>query len=362
MSVFPPVDEPSSPPRVLAQKLGVSIAAVELARSFDIVDMAVESYIPTRLYGYDVLSRHGTGLFRGYCFGHFDIPRATEVGVTGAAWSITTNPFRTSKGRWKIFLKNLEYLRAYAEASDGTLAIARTLSEYTQARAQGAFVWMLSVQGANCIDGAPNGPEDIPDKLLTRATLLHLTNSQIGTSSSPWGRLRRNKGLSSYGRTLVEKLNASRIFVDLAHASPTTFWDAVDVHSSNIPVLSTHTGVQGVCQSWRNLDDDQIRAIAHTGGVVGIIYSSFFLVPQGRANHGRIVVEHMNHAIRVAGEEHVGIGSDYDGFIVPPPELRSADSYPRLVQYMLDDGWSELRIQRVLGGNFLRAFGQLRPE
>jgi membrane dipeptidase len=151
------------------------------------------------------------------------------------------------------------------------------------------------------------------------------------------------------------------VFVDLAHAHPESFWDAVDAHDGRLPLLSTHTGVSGVYPSWRNLDDRQLRAIADTGGVVGIIYSSFFLVPRGREDGVRMVVEHMEHAIRVAGEEHVGLGTDYDGFIIPPPDLRSADSYPRLVQAMLDAGWSERRIARVLGGNFLRAFGEMRP-
>lgn len=349
-------------PGTLAERLQVSVDAVDIARAVDLIDLHVDVMIPVRLYGFDVRVRHGTGLLRGFGFGHFDLPRARDGGLSGAMWSITTNPFRSRGGRWRTFLRNLDRLRAIVEASSGALRIVRSLSEYRAARARGAVACMPAVQGANCLDGALAGPRDVPDRLLTRATLVHLTNSKIGATCGPWGRYRRNKGLTARGRALVEQLDEERVFVDLAHAHPETFWDAVDAHDRSLPLTSTHTGVSGIYPHWRNLDDPQLRAIAETGGVVGIIFSSYFLVPRGRKNHGRMVIEHMEHAIRVAGEEHVGLGTDYDGFIIPPPDLRSAEAYPRLVQYMLDAGWSSSRIERVLGRNFLRAFGELRPE
>lgn len=347
-------------PGVLAQRLSVSRDAVELARGLEVVDLAVESFIPARLYGYDLLRRHrpDRGL-SGFGFGHLDMPRARDGGLSGAMLSITTNPFRSRSGRWKTFLKNIGRIRRLADQSEGVLRLVRSLDEYWAARREGAVACLLSVQGANCLDGG--SPAEVPDRLLVRATLMHLTNSAIGATSGPWGRLRRHKGLTDFGRRLIEALDAERVFVDLAHAHPESFWDAVDAHHPHRPLLSTHTGVSAVCPSWRNLDDAQLRAIADSGGVIGVILSSYFLVPRGRRDEGRMVIEHMEHAIKVAGEEHVGLGSDYDGFIIPPPDLRSADSYPRLVQYMLDAGWSSLRIERVLGANALRALGELRP-
>lgn len=349
------------PPEVLAEQLGVSVEAVQWARATDLIDLHVDAFIPARLFGYDFRVRHeGAGL-RGYGFGHFDLPRAADGGLSGVMMSITTNPFRTAAGRWKAFLDNLERLRTLVASSSGGFRLARSLEEYRAARAAGAIACLPSVQGANCLDGALMGPLDVPDRLLTRATLVHLTNSRIGATSGPWGRFRRYKGLSARGRALVEQLDEARAFVDLAHAHPETFWDAVDAHDSELPLLVTHTGVDGVCPNWRNLDDGQLRAVADTGGVIGIIYSSYFLVPRGREDGPKMVVEHMEHAIDVAGEAHVGLGTDYDGFIIPPPGLRSAESYPRLIEEMLGAGWSPRRIERVLGGNFLRAFGELRP-
>lgn len=344
----------------LAAALGVSEEAVALSRALDIVDLHVDAFIPVRLWGYDLRTRHGRGLLRGYGFGHLDLPRARDGGLSGAMFSVTTNPFRSPRGRWNTLLRNLDRLREIAASSSGALRVARTLSEYQEARRQGAIACLPAVQGANCLDGALGGPRDIPDRMLTRATLIHLTNTPSGVTSGPWGRLRRHRGLSARGRALIAQLDEERIFVDLAHAHPDSFWDAVDAHDETLPLLATHTGVQGVKPMWRNLDDPQLEAIAETGGVVGIIAASYFLVPPGGRNHGSVLIDHMEHAIRVAGEEHVGLGTDFDGFIVPPPDFRSADAYPRLLQYMLDAGWSETRIRRVLGGNFLRAFGEMR--
>src|SRR5262249_20742595 len=156
----------------------------------------------------------------------------------------------------------------------GALRVARTLSEYRTAKESGAHACMLSVQGGNCFDAAPEGARAIPDRMITRVTLVHLTNSRLGARSAPVSILPRKskRGLSDSGRELVRALNEGRIFVDLAHIHPDGFWDAVAVHDPSQPLIATHTGVTGVTPHWRNLDDRQIKAIADTGGTIGIIY------------------------------------------------------------------------------------------
>ena len=194
-----------------------------------------------------------------------------------------------------------------------------------------------------------------------RATLVHLLNSVYGGTSSPLGAGRRARGLTDAGRDAVRAMNARRIFVDLAHIHERAFWDAVAVHDRTQPLVATHTGVAGVHPHWRNLTDPQVKAIADTGGVVGIIFSTEFLSRPGGPRDGGMIVEHVEHAIRVAGEDAVALGSDLDGMIVPPPDVPGVDAYPRVVQHMLDRGFGETRIRKVLGGNFLRALAALRP-
>lgn len=341
----------------------VSRAAVDLLRSAELVDLHIDTLIPPRLWGYDVLSRHDTGVLDGRFFGHLDVPRMEEAGLTGAMWSITTNPFRSAAARWRVFQRNLARLQALVAASGGRLRIARDAAEYRAARAAGAHAVLPAIQGGNALSAAPEGPASVPDRLVTRITLVHLTSSDLGGTNSPFHRLQpaRGTGLSAAGRRLVEQMDAERIFVDLAHIHPHAFWQAVDVHDRTRPLIATHTGVNGVRPHWRNLDDRQIRAIADTGGVVGIIFAAQFLArPDGPQDVG-MVVEHLEHVLDVGGVACAALGSDYDGAITPPADLRCGTSYVRVVDALLRRGHSEAVVRGILGENFLRSFERLRP-
>lgn len=365
---------------------GILKEAAAIADRAEIIDLHLDTFIPVRIFGWDINKRHGIGLTRGNFVGHMDLPRMKDGRLTGGLWSITTNPFRTARGRWRIFQKNLRNIRRMIDSTGGQMAIteagvpassapssapardaasfmvmARDYTEYKAVRARGAHAAMISVQGGNCFDAAPNSVEDVQDRAIVRVTLVHLTSSRLGVTSAPSSRFRRVRGLTAKGRDLVRSMNRARIFVDLAHIHPDGFWDAVAVHDPSQPLIVTHTGVTGVTPHWRNLDDRQIRAIADSGGTIGIIYSTNFLSSKGGAKDGGMVVDHMEHIIKVAGDDFVSIGSDFDGMIIPPRDLNGADSYVRLIGHMLKRGWSESRIQKVVGQNFLRAFAQLRP-
>jgi membrane dipeptidase len=218
----------------------------------------------------------------------------------------------------------------------------------------------LAVQGGNAFDSAAD-VQLIPDGALLRVTLMHLTDSALGATSSPLGRSRGRGGLTAAGRAMVEVLNERRILVDLAHASKHTFFDALDVHDRELPPVVTHTGVSGVHRSWRNLDDDQIRAIADCGGVVGIMYHRGFLGRPARRVGAEAIVRHLEHAIAVGGEDVAALGSDWDGMIVTPRDMPTALELPVLVDHMLARGWAGDRIRRVLGTNALRLIAAIRP-
>jgi membrane dipeptidase len=334
--------------------------AEALADTCEIIDLHIDTLIPIRIFGWDVRRRHGLGPTRGRFFGHMDLPRIKDGRLGGAMWSITTNPFRTAKGRWRVFQKNLERLRSVVAASEGALAVARDVAEYRRARERGAHAVIPAVQGGSCFDAAPSDFAETLDRTITRVTIVHLTSSVLGATSAPWSKLKRHRGLTDRGRALIERLNHARVFVDLAHVHPDGFWDAVAVHDRTQPLVATHTGVCGVTPHWRNLDDRQIRAIAETGGTIGIIYSKNFLASKDGAKDGGMVLDHMEHITRVAGEDFVSIGSDFDGAIIPPPGLDGAGSYTRLIGHMLERRWSEARIRKAVGQNFLRAFSALR--
>lgn len=340
---------------------GLRREAVAFIADHDLIDLHVDGMIPHRLFGYDLNHYHQRSYTGGRFMGHLDFPRAMEHGLRGAMWSITTNPFRTPAGRWRSFLLNLERLRGQVTASGGAVEVVTTWADYQSARARARHLCLPAIQGGNALAGAPGGCADIPGGAIVRVTLVHLTNSLYGVTSSPLKGWRGARGLSPAGRDLVTDLNRNRIFVDLAHINKRGFWDAVAIHDPTQPLLVTHTGVEGVRPHWRNLDDDQVRAVADTGGTVGVIFEKSFLRRSGGPRDGEMVLEHLLHIINLVGEDHASLGSDYDGMISPPEGLGRTPGYVPLVEAMLAKGWGSERIAKITGTNFLRCFRSLRP-
>jgi len=353
-----PVVDRSVDPAAWAAELGVSSQATELLLSADLIDLHLDLDVPVRLYGYDPAVRHPPPARPRLLWGHTDWPRLIEAGFTGVVYDIATNPARPPGDRLRATLRNVARVKERLAMYAAQLAFVRTVSDYRQARAEGRLAHWLSLQGGNAIladlsvlDG-PLGDD------LHRITLVHLTSSRLGGTSSPAG---RDGGIGPLGRELVARCNARRIFVDLAHAGKRTFWEALTAHRLDIPPIVTHTGVDAVRPHWRNLDDAQIRAIAERGGVIGIMYQSSFLERALLYAHRAAIVAHLQHVIDRVGEDHAAIGTDYDGAIVPPGDLPDVTHHPLLVQDMLDRGWTEDRVRKVLGLNALRVMAELRP-
>ncbi len=347
-----------------ARALGVSREAVEIYRSSDVIDLHLDSFIWTRVFRYDLRKPHGRGLLGRHVYSQTDFPRALEAGLTGGTWIITTNPAKPSRWRRDTFFANYEHIKAVFAEVPEQFALVRNRAQYAEARAAGRHGAFLGIQGGNCLDHDLADLDRIPgvgaDCDILRITLVHLTSSTLGETNSPIGRYRHPTvhGLTDRGREYVQRLNAKKIFVDLAHIGRRAFFDAVAVHDPSQPLMVTHTGVTGVHDMWRNIDDEQLRALAATGGTVGIMFQQSFL-GSGHVD-ARTVVDHIDHVIRVIGEDHVSLGTDYDGAISPPKDLPTLFELPRIVQVMLERGHSPERIGKVLGGNFLRTVEALR--
>ncbi|MES1189095.1 MAG: membrane dipeptidase [Myxococcales bacterium] len=338
------------------ERLAVSAEARALHDDADVIDLHVDSFIWRRIFGYDFRRRHGA-FTRGVMMSQFDLPRALEAGLNGATWVITTNPLGDARDREAKFFENLSDLTALLESPEAAARVVRSAAEYRAARAQGLHAAFIGVQGGNALAHSLDAIDRLSPGIILRVTILHLTSSRLGATSSPLG---GNFGLTNYGKDYVRRLNAHKILVDLAHISPAGFWDAIAAHDPTVPFVVTHTGVSGVFPHWRNLDDAQLRAVADSGGTVGIMYHSEFL--GDRLFGGRLdtIVRHIEHVINVAGEDTVSLGSDWDGSIVTPRDMPTVLELPRLTQAMLDRHWSEQRIRKVLGLNFLRVVQAVR--
>ena len=341
-----------------AAALGVSREAIELYVSAEVIDLHLDTFIWTRLAGYDLGRRHGQGLFAARFYGHADLPRLREAQIGGGIWSITTNPLRRASRRTTVLRCNMERLAAIFARFPDEVTLCRTASDYRAARAAGRHGAFLGIQGGNALDGE-GGLDAVDADALIKVTLVHLSNSTLGSTSAPGGD--PDAPLTARGHELLRRLDGKRIFVDLAHINRRGFFDAVAAHDRSLPLLVSHTGVAGVTAHWRNVDDEQLRAVAATGGVVGVMYQSSFLGDPWLGGRAISIVRHLEHIVATVGEDHAALGSDWDGAIVTPRDMPTCLELPRLVQHMLDRGWSPTRVEKIMGGNFLRALSELRP-
>jgi membrane dipeptidase len=344
----------------LSASLGISREAGQLYLSCEVVDLHVDTFIWTRVFGYDLGKRHGTGPLRARIWGQADAPRVLDAQLAGAMWVITTNPLRTRAGRLSTLLDNVAQLTHTLERT-GRIAVVKNMGEYEAARRAGKHAAFLGLQGGNALSRSLDDFDRPELATLWRITLLHFTRSRLGAPALPealcWG----DQGLTDYGRDYVRKLNEKRILVDLAHLAPEGFWQALEVHDHSLPLAVTHAACQSVFRHFRNLTDAQLRAVADTGGVVGVMFQSAFLGDRTLGGRAERVVDHLEHVIRTVGEDHAALGSDFDGAIMPPRDLKTVLELPRLVEIMLRRGFRDTTIRKVLGGNALRMLAALRP-
>jgi microsomal dipeptidase-like Zn-dependent dipeptidase len=250
-------------------------------------------------------------------------------------------------------LYQAERLQAAAERSQGALTLLRTAAELdrfvarraTDRRAVGA---LLGLEGSHALEGDLANVDALADAGFRMMAPTHFFDTDIGGSAHGVAK----GGLSAKGREWVARLEARRVLVDLAHASPATIDDVLAV--ARRPVVVSHTGVRGTCDNRRNLSDAQLRAIAGTGGVVGIGFWDTAVC----GDDAHAIARAVAHAVRVAGADHVSLGSDFDGAVTVPFD---ATGLPQVTQALLDAGLSEDVIARVMGGNVQRVLRASLP-
>jgi len=346
-----------SEPAQWAQKLGISTEAVKLYLDAEVIDLHTDTFLWKRLLGYRLSMRHSLPKWRARFGGQVDFPRVLEAQMAGIVWDIPTNPLVPKARKYGALRRQIALILEDLQACSQHFQPVVSFADYQAARAAGKVASWISIQGGQAIDNNLYDLERIPE--IHRITLVHFTRSRIGASN--FDRLHANLGLSPFGRDFVAKMVEQRILVDLSHINRKGFFDALEVMPSHVPPVVTHTGVKGVCDLWRNIDDAQIRAIAERQGTIGVIYEQNFLHRQKSQQTLSRIVDHMQHIIQVAGEDFVSLGSDYDGMITLPADFPDITWQPALVQEMLKRNWSEDRIRKILGQNFLRVVAAVRP-
>jgi len=344
--------------RELQQRLGVSERAARLVVESEVVDLHVDSYLWTRLCGYDLTATHQSGLLGARFARQADLPRLRAGQVKGSVFVITTNPLRGPDGQLAALERNLAKLKELLSAPRALARPVASYEEYADARLAGLHAGFLGVQGGHAF--ADPRAFSLPGlESLLLVTLVHLTPNRLGSTSTPLPFF-RDGGLTVRGRRALHELEERRILVDLAHASRRTFTEVLRVHRADRPLLVSHTGLSAVTPHWRNIDDQQLRAIADTGGLIGILFHGPFLGDSVLGGRARSVAHHLRHALSVVGPAHVALGSDWDGCIATPRDMPTCDMLPVLVDELLALSVPEGQIRMLLGQSFLELLRRLR--
>jgi membrane dipeptidase len=324
--------------------------------------------------------------------GHVDVPRMKAGGLSAAFFSIWVDARYGPGTAFRRALDLIGAVRALADSSP-EVELATSADEVRSATARGHVAALMGVEGGHAIE---NSIEKLDSLFRLGVRYMTLTwnngNDWAGSSTDP----NRQGGLTPLGRSVVRRMNELGMLVDVSHVSDRTFWDVIA--TSTRPVIASHSSCRALAHHPRNLTDDELRAIARNGGVVGINFYPVFLDDHFRHQYEELrrrikpetdsiraryrghpgesafevdkfvgeraesldvptidrLLDHIDHAVQVMGIDHVGLGSDFDGISVLPRPMKDVTSLPDVLRALRDRGYSDEDVRKILGENFLR--------
>ena len=330
--------------------------------------------------------------------GHFDAVRAKAGGLDAQFFSIWVEPqlFGAMGPRAvKRADDQISAIRALSEKHPETWQLATSAADVRRAAQDGKIAALMGLEGGYAIDEKLENVRryyDLGVRYMSPA--WSVSTSWAGSSGDEAGATR---GLNDFGKSVVREMNRLGMMVDVSHVSDKTFWDIVN--TSTKPVVATHSACRTIADVPRNLTDDMIRALAKTGGVVNVIFYPEHIEPgwsvlkkkvdveiaplvqqasesePGDAVHKKLardrvrqreyarrlpavyvsrIVDHIDHIVKLVGVDHVGIGSDFDGVQSTAADLATVADLPNLTRELLQRGYSESDVDKILGGNMLR--------
>ncbi len=360
----------------------------ERARQLHIRALVVDTHsdTPQRMVfdGFDLGHRDSDG--------HVDIPRLREGGLDAPFFSIWVPSSVTGPAAVKRALQQIDAVREQVRKHPSDLMLATTVGDIRAAHQQGKIAALMSVEGGHMIDDDLGVLRPFAGLGVRYMTLTHFLNNNWADSSTDKP---KHNGLTDLGKDVVREMNRLGMMVDISHVSDKTFYDVLAV--TKAPVIASHSSCRAICNHRRNMNDDMLRAVAKNGGVVMINFEVSFLSEEHRKAtdvqdmtiierqyaekcgtnlscqiltgnrevrqkmlEGKLpkvtwekIIEHIEHVMRVAGVDHVGLGSDFDGATMPLG-MDDASMLPRITQALLDKGYAEKDIEKILGGNLLR--------
>lgn len=323
---------------------------------------------------------------------HTDIARLRAGNVGAQFWSVYVpvetiadgNAFQTTK-------EQIEIVHKMIQRYPDVFALALNADDVERIRNDGKIASLIGMEGGHSIEGSIGKLRQLYSMGARYMTLTHSETLEWADSATD---LPRSDGLSPFGEEIVREMNRLGMLVDISHVSPATMLDALRV--SNAPVIFSHSSARAIADHPRNVPDEVLRELPKNGGVVMINFFSGFVVPQSAkrlvelselrrelkskypgnkeaqereikqwqlknpypAGEAEIIVDHIEHVIRTAGIDHVGLGSDYDGISKLPIGMEDVSKYPVITELMLRRGYEEEAIHKVLSGNAMRVLRQ----
>ena len=330
--------------------------------------------------------------------GHFDAVRARAGGLDAQFFSIWVEPQLFGGGGARAVKRaddQIAAIRALADKHPETWQLATSADDVRRAAQDGKIAALMGLEGGYAIDEKLENVQryyDLGVRYMSPA--WSVSTSWAGSSGDEIG---ASRGLNEFGKSVVREMNRLGMMVDVSHVSDKTFWDIVN--TSTKPVVATHSACRAIADVPRNLTDDMIRALANTGGVVNVIFYPEHIEPgwselkkrvdveiaplvqqaseseAGDAVHKKMardrvrqreyarrlpavhvsrIVDHIDRIVKIAGVDHVGIGSDFDGVQATTADLATVADLPNLTKELLRRGYSESDVDKILGGNMLR--------
>ncbi len=318
---------------------------------FPAIDLHADTLMWTRWLGYDLHARHTPPLPFAALGGHVDLPRMRDGGMGAQFFGLVSLPItHSARGSAAVVDAQIDALDEAILRRPG-LRLVRTAAEVEACRAAGELGALLGIEGAHALEGSLDKLGHFARRGVRYLGILHFSANEAGAPA--YGRGRDDAaGLTRWGHDLVHRCEAERVLVDLSHLNKRGFLDACAIATK--PPIVSHTGVLGAFDHWRNIDDEQLRAVAGLGGCVGVIFCPRFVGGEGLGP----VVKHMKHILDVVGEDVPALGSDWDGFIVPTRPLKDPTGLPLLTDALLEAGVSERVIGKILRGNVMRVLGE----
>src|SRR5580765_4859956 len=379
--------------------VGVAQTQVESAR----VDRLLQRAVVIDLHDdtTQMIVDEGYNLGEKHDYGQVDIPRMRAGHVSGLFLSIWTDTGRyTPLEAVRRTLQQIDSVRREVARHPNDLEMATTAADILAARKRGHIAILMGLEGGHAIDSDLSVLRSYAELGVRYLTLTHTNHTPWADSSAKPG---EHNGLTDFGRQVVRELNRVGMMVDISHVSDKTFQDALD--ASAAPVIASHSSSRALASAPRNMTDDMLRALAKKGGVVHInFYEGFLdndfarrettlkaeqaeqdaiddrtpkfgdrsqngpavrkLNAQRIAKLGRLplsrLLDHFEHAVKVAGVDHVGLGSDFDGADDLFPEgMEDISKMPNLVRGLMERGFSDEDILKILGGNTLRVMREV---